>query len=320
MIAGYRLPPRQQAGASGSTATRIRQIAGADAHRAARRHAVSRSELFATLYLLAVANALAGVVLSALRSDDPYPALADVLNLGTLAATAVGIHLLRQMPDAAARRCDWVLAAIVGALLLVPHHSAGWLAVLGVALYAIGRDRQSVPAVASGSIFLLLAASSYWGPVLAQAFGSSLLALDAALAAAVLDVLADGDVDRVENLIITRDQTMLVMFWCSFLPNLLHGCLWYSVIARAIRPAWQAADLLALLAVGGLVLTVNTVRLALMGLSAQSYQWVHGPVGGNVFNIGLLLVIATIALYSTAPAAAPLRRRRSASRRGEPVG
>lgn len=276
--------------------------------------AITRAELLATLYLLAIANALGGVVL---QSDDPLQALAELLNLTTLAATVVGIHLLRQMPDAAVTRCDWVAATLVGALVLVPHHAASWLAVLGLALYAGGRDRRSAPAVAAASVFFLLAASSYWGPVLAQAFGSGWLVLDAALAAAVLAALVSGQVDHIGNLIIAGDQTMLVTFWCSFLPNLLHGFLWYTVVARALRPEWQARDLLALLGVCGLVLTVNTVRLALMGLSADTYQWVHGPVGGNVFNIGLLLVIAAIALHA-APASRP-DRGRGPARSGQPA-
>jgi hypothetical protein len=282
--------------------------------------AITRSELFAALYLLGILNGLVTVIFSAIHSEDVWRALAQGINVVIVSATAVGVCLLRQSTGAAMTRCDWIAATVVALFLLVPHHAVSWLAVTGLALYAMGRDRRSTTAVASASVFLAIAASSFWGPVLVQALGPTLLALDAALAVALLNVLGYGDVERIGNVIVTPDQTTLVvMSGCSFLPNLLYGFLCWTAIARVMRPAWRPDDLLALLGVAGLVVTANTLRLALMGLSADSYAWVHGQVGGNVFGVGLLFLIAAIALYSTTPAASSPCRRGRASRSDEPV-
>jgi hypothetical protein len=297
------------------------QIGCADEPGRSARDAISRSELFGILYLLGIANALAALIFPAIHSEDVWQAFRQVRDIDVvLMASAVGIYLLRQSPHAPVECCDWLMAAAVAFLLLVPHRAASWIAVTGLALYAICRDRRSTTAVAAASVFFAIAASSFWGLVLVQTFASTLLAWDAALAAALLDVLTHGAVDRTGNVIVTSDQTTLfVMVWCSFVPNLLYGFLCWTVIARAVRPAWRPMDLLALLAVAGLILTTNTLRLALMGLSADTYEWVHGSVGGNVFNVGLLLVIAAIALRSAAPAASSLGHERSAPRGGEPV-
>jgi hypothetical protein len=269
---------------------------------------LSRATLFGVLYLLGILNALAAVVFHALPSEGGWQAQVRDLNIVVL-ATIVGLYLLRPQLGLPVRRGDWALVAVVAVLLLVPHRAASWLAVTSVALYAIARDRRSTSAVAAASVFLAIAASSFWGLVLLQAFGPTLLAWDAALAALLLGLLEEGAVERVGNVIVTSDQTMLIVLtWCASLPNLLYGLLCWTVIARALRPAWRRADGLALLAVGGLVVAANTLRLALMGLSADSYEWVHGWVGGHVFNIGLLLVIAAIALCSTRPAASALPR------------
>jgi hypothetical protein len=289
-------------------AINLAQTAGADQHGRSAATGISHPELFSILYLLGIANALAPAVFPALRGDDPFQALAAVLDIVTLAAVAAGIHLLWQTPPTAVRRADWAVAAAIVPLLLVPHRAGSWLALTGLALYAIWRDRRSVSAVASGSIFLALAASSFWGPVLVQAFSSTVLALDAALTAAMLDVLGSGQVERVGNLIISGQTTILVLVGCASLPIVLHGLLLWIVVARLLRPQWRLVDLLALLAIGGVVLMANALRLALMGLSPHTYQWVHGPAGANAFNIGLLLVIAASALCSTG-AAAPARHR-----------
>jgi hypothetical protein len=321
MGAERRWPPAPQARTITLGADDARQISRSDEPRRSALDAISRSELFATLYLLGILNALAAVALPAIQRAGAWQALGQVRDINIVAAaTAVGIYLLRQSPPAPVQRRDLLVAAAVAFLLLVPHHAASWVAVTGLALYALRRERRSTTAVAAASVFLAMAASSFWGLVLVQTFASTFLVWDAALAAALLDGLAYGDVDRTGNVIVTSDQTTLfVMAWCSFVPNLLYGVLCWTVIARAVRPAWRPTDLFAVLAVGGLVLTANTLRLALMGLSANTYEWVHGSVGGNVFNIGLLLVIGAIALRSTAPAPPALRRRRSASRGGQPV-
>jgi hypothetical protein len=256
-------------------------IARADEHWQSA-HTISRSEVFAALYLLGIVNAGAPAFFGAVFGKEPWQALAlgCDLNIVVVTAAAVGLYLLRQSTGAAMRPCDWLVTAVVGSLLLVPHHAASWLAVTGLALYALGRDRPSTTAVAAASVFLATAASNFWGAVLVQAFGSTLLALDAALAVALLKVLGYGDVERIGNLIVASDQSMLLVgVGCSFLPNLLYGFLWWTAIARAVRPEWQPSDAFALLAVGGLVLAANTLRLALLGLSAASYEWVHGPVG-----------------------------------------
>jgi hypothetical protein len=278
---------------------------------AATSHAISRPELFATLFVLGILNALAAVLLPAFRSEDPWQALSQLSNISvvTVAATVVGIHLLRQSPDAPMKLCDWLATAIVALLLLVPHRAASWVAVTGLAAYALGRDRHSTTGLAAASIFLGIAASSFWGPVLTQTFASTLLTLDALLVAGLLNVLTGGGIGRLGNVIVTNDQrAVVVLVWCSSLPNLLYGCMCWTAIARALRPAWQPTDLFALFAVGSLVVAANTLRVALMGVSADSYAWVHGLVGAHVFNVGLLLAIAAIALRSTRPATSPRGR------------
>ena len=235
------MSPRQEAGASVVEAVYGDRIARVDEHwRSA--HTISRWEVFAALYLLGIVNAEASLVFGAIFGKEPWHALAWVgdLNIVVVSATAVGIYLLRQSTGAAMRRCDWVVTAVVAFLLLVPRHATSWLAVTTLALYAIGRDRRSTTAVASASIFLAIAASNFWGPVLVQTFGARLLALDAALAVAWLAVLGYGDVERIGNVIVTSDQMMLVVLsGCSSLPNLLYGFLCWTAIARAMRPAWR---------------------------------------------------------------------------------
>ena len=319
MGAERQLPPWPRDRATVSDGRNICQIGCAEGPGRSAPEAITRSELFSTLYLLGILNTLVALIFPAIHSEHVWQALAHGVNIVVVSATAVGVYLLRQSTGAAMTRWDWIVAIVVVFLLLVPHHAASWVAVSGLALYAMVRDRRSATAVASASVFLAIAASSFWGPVLVQAFGSTLLALDAALAVAWLDAFGHGAVERVGNVIVASDQTRLVVLGgCASLPNLLYGLLCWTAITRLMRPTWHPDDVLALLAVAGLVLAANTLRLALVALSADTYEWVHSPVGDNIFNVSLLLFIAVIALHSTAPAASSLCRQRGASSGGEP--
>jgi hypothetical protein len=318
MGAERQLPPWPRDRATVSDGRNISQIGCADGPGRSAPEAITRSELFATLYLLGMLNTLVALIFSSIHSEHVWQALGQRVNFVVVSATAVGVYLLRQSTGAAMTRWDWIVAIVVVFLILVPHNAASWVAVSGLGVYAMVRDRRSATAVASASVFLAIAASSYWGPVLVQAFGPTLLAWDAALAVGWLDALGHGAVERIDNVIVVSDQRLVVLGGCASLPNLLYGLLCWTAITRLMRPTWHPYDVLALLAVAGLVVAANTLRLALMALSADTYEWVHGPVGDNIFNVGLLLFIAVIALHSTAPAASSLGRQRGASNGGEP--
>jgi hypothetical protein len=319
MGAERQLPPWPRDRATVSDGRNISQIGCADGPGRSAPEGITRSELFATLYLLGILNGHVAVFFFAIQREHMWQALAGSINLVIVSATVVGLYLLSQSTGAAIARWDWVVATVIALLLLVPSHTAAWVAVTSLALYAMGRDWRSSTAVASATVFLAIAASSFWGPELIQAFGPTLLASDAALAVAWLDVLGHGAVERIGNVIVASDQTRLVVVsGCASLPNLLYGLLCWTAVARLMRPAWRPEDLLALLAVAGLVVAANTLRLGLMGLSADIYEWVHSPVGDNIFNVSLLLLIALIALHSTAPAPSSLCRVRGSSSGGEP--
>lgn len=281
------------------------------------RPAISRPELFATLFLLAALNGMADEIVTLIRSQGLWPAAAGTFGLSivTLAALWLGLRLALRAPALAPRRGDWIVAAFALLPLLVPHRLGGWAAMTGLALYSLGRDRHSPFSAAAASIFLALAASEFWASVLVQIFAAHLLAWDAALAAGMLSLLG-AEATQSGNLILTGDhRTLVVLVGCASLPNMAYGILCWMVVARALRPAWRWADLPAGLAVAGVAVAANAIRLALMGLSAGSYDRVHGVVGANVFNVVLLLVTVAIALLATRPVA----RGGPAARGHEPV-
>jgi exosortase/archaeosortase family protein len=269
---------------------------------------ISRPQLIAGLYLVGVLTGFGASILQSIRAEGLWHALgwAFGISIVDVAATAVGVHLARQSTPTPLTRIDYVAVAVFALLILVPlamswpavaGRAVTWAAVAGLAVYEMGRNRRCPTALAAASVFILLAASVIWGRVLAQVFaGGILLSWDAWLATRTLHLLTGGGVERMANVIITDHGSFVVSASCSSLRNVLYGLLCWLTVARALRPKWQRGDLLAALIVSGTVIAANTLRISLVGLSDESYEWFHGMLAENVFNLGLLLFTAAVAL------------------------
>ena len=281
---------------------------------------ISRPQLIAGLYLVGVLSGFAAAIIESIRAEGIWHALgwAFGISIVDVAATAVGVHLARQSSPTPLARIDYLAAVVFALLILVPlavnWPAAGgraltWAAVAGLAVYEMVRNRRCPTAVGAASIFILLAGSVIWGRVVAQVFaGGLLLSWDAWLATGLLDLLTGGGVERIANVIITDHRSLVVTASCSSLRNVLYGLLCWLTVARALRPEWQRGDLFAAIIVGGTVVAANTLRISLVGLSEESYERFHGMLGENVFNLGLLLFTAAIALGTCRHQATPVAR------------
>ena len=288
--------------------------------------AISRPQLIATLYLVGVLSGFAASMVGSIRAQGLWHALAWAFGISIVevAATVVGVRLARQSSPTPLARLDYVAAAVFAFLIFgsylaylayltmnwpsVAGRAMTWTAVVGLAVYEMGRNRRCPTALAAASVFILLAGSVIWGRVVAQVFaGGMLLSWDAWLAAGLLNLLKGGGVERIANVIITDHGSFIVSASCSSLRNVLYGLLCWVTVARALRPEWQRRDLLAALIVSGTVLGANTLRISLVGLSEESYERFHGMLAENVFNLGLLLFTAAVAM-GTSRQAAPMAR------------
>jgi exosortase/archaeosortase family protein len=271
---------------------------------------MSRPGMFGTLYLIAIANGLTGDIADTIRAEGLQAALGATFGVSivTLAATAAGAHLMARSRPVPFRRVDGIAAATVALLLLMPHPAGSWLAATALALFALGRDRDCPYNVAAASVFLAIATGEFWSRIAVQTFAAPLLAWDAALVAGVLDVFTTRAVERVGNLIVAGDMSLAILAGCSSVINVTYGLLVWIGVARMLRPEWQRKDLLTAFVVAVTVVAANVLRMTIMAWSAEAYDWMHGAAGADLFNLGLLLFAATVALLSTRPTTALVAR------------
>ena len=139
-----------------------------------------------------------------------------------------------------------------------------------------------------------------------------LLALDAALAAAVLASFVDG-VHAEGNLVLGADGARLVILTsCSSLANLSYALLFWFVVSRTLLPrldlnAWLAAG-----AIAAALVALNVARLALMAASDSGYELIHGVTGRLLFEALMLLLLTCFTLLGAKHALAKHPRGRTA--------
>lgn len=275
-----------------------------------------RASGVAALYSIAVLNGFAADIVEAIRAQPFWAALMSTFGISvvSVAAVACGIMLVLRSAGRAASRGDVVIALLVAALLLVPHRAGSWAALTVLALFEITRSRATDGDRIAAAIFLALAASEFWARIALQSLGNVMLSWDAALVAGLLSHFVTGEIVRSGNLIELPDGTSLALIvGCDSLTNIAYGILCWLVIAKGMRPHWISFDVFAIVAVAVGVVSLNTVRVALMAGDPQSYELVHGAVGADAFNLILLALSGAIALWTVRNTPQPLGDRSPAA-------
>jgi hypothetical protein len=223
-----------------------------------------------------------------------------------IAGAAVGLMLTMRTPDRPIDNPDRLIGTIYLLGLCAPLSAVSMAAVTFLAAYECVRNSRSVETTASASLFVGIAACQMWGAFVLSLLAPFLLALDATMAAGLLNLIQGGGAESVGNLVETaQGQPLAIMAGCSSLSHISYALLLWMTVVRASRPSWQWIDLTMALFLLIFVITVNIGRMALMGISRDSYLLLHSPVGLDVINTIILLGALATAWRTLAFAPSP---------------
>jgi len=248
-----------------------------------------------TLVLLAagVLNAMAAPLLAMLHGGDGE--LGTLLPLITL-ALLVGLSGRRQhLPEAPLSGVLFALA------VLIPSSTICWLA---VALFALRLAAMAGGRMRVGLVLLAgVAGVALWQVFDERLLGSALTLPDAIVMTPLLGLLRAG-VERSGNIVgVAGGHRIVVLAGCSTVQALPLVVLAAAVLGwLGRRDDWLSGLVLPAMVLFSLL---NLGRLLLLGWSAESYHLTHGPLGQNLFDALVLLMLLGLA------ALRPARRRRA---------
>lgn len=268
------------------------------------------------LYLIAVLNGFAPEIVNSVRSQTLWSALNSTFGLSVVSvgAVACGLMLARRSPPRQIGTGDMAVAGLVSLLVLLPPRATSWAAVTLLAVYQLVHARSGPSGRSAAAIFLALAASEFWVPVVLRASATLWLAWDAALVATLLRIVGAEEVVQAGNLVSVADgNAIAIIAGCASLPNAAFALLCWLVVAKGFHPAWHGSDIVAVAILGCSVVALNVGRMALMTLDAEDYALIHGALGADVFNLLLLAVSALVALGTVRRNSGPVGSRRGAA-------
>jgi hypothetical protein len=270
---------------------------------AALRHAISRDEFFAGLYILGCANGLLGRVLLALNRDG-WTGLLDVdVSVIVLFACFAGIGILLHEGRDEVRSHDLAVGGVFLILVILPIYALSWVAVTGLSLYILVFANDGGARRRGALILLALTVPMLWSRLLFQFFAGPILAIDASFAAWLLGT------ERVGNVVGFGDGSgyLVIMPACSFVANTSLAFLCWVSVTQWAKHEWSPVDILWSLLACTSVIAVNVARIALTGLSRGHYEAIHSSMGGMVggfiilgLTVGISVLSARRELFSRA--------------------
>ncbi len=270
---------------------------------------------FRALMLIGIANGLTRTVVNSLTSESFWTALESTFGVSTITIGAVvaGWTLASRMSPRQLDLHDGILLTVYTLILILPFETTSMAAVFMLSVYAAFRDRHDICTVAAASVF---GAIGFVGASLAlplRLFGPPFLALDAHLAAPLLQTI-HPDAVAAGNLIETQTgQPLVVGTGCASVAVVLQALLCWLAIVRVFRPAWSLRDLAALPALVAGMIAINVTRIAAMGITASSYRLIHGPMGTYAISLACIFLAVAASRWTlrrppgTSPATADRR-------------
>lgn len=264
-----------------------------------RRWRVERRELMLGLYALGALNgavAEASIIVSRQGVAEAAAGLFGV-DAVVLMSCLIGLMLAAGASGGQASRRDLVAAAAFALIVVLPHRSAGWLALGVLGLYGLLGQRGDRALAAAGAVFLAVSLHEAWARLALAVLTPVLTQADAALTAWALSALGDG-VRRTANVVTTpAGYDLVVVAACVSFNAVAQGLLACFAFTRAVRTGWRWTELRLWAVLAVLLLALNILRLVLCGYSLEIYEHLHDGAGRTVFGLVVLGVALAVATY-----------------------
>lgn len=248
----------------------------------------ARSELFAGLALVGLANGLTGPALASIRESGALSAVFSTFGISAIVwcAIAVAISSLLRAPAQPIRWLDLAVAAAAMICFLAPPVKLSWVGLTGLATYILCTSPSRSHMHRAGWIVFAITVPMFWVGISFIAL-HPILSLEAALAGWVADATYVGNVVHFSD----GWGYLLVEPGCSSLKNISLAVLcWMLFVQSFSRPSALKSIGWCLLACAATVL-INILRLSVLAVQGARFDELHEPTGMIAGWITLVAVV-----------------------------
>lgn len=248
-----------------------------------------RRDLYTVAILIAVANAMAKPIVIWWIDSDPVNPIAALCSLAAL------WFWRKTNADDRCLAHDWFAFVFAGIFVCLPFAMFSWLA---LCILALGLGFRASAAQGAVAVLLVASVRTPLAELIMAMFAEPLLLLDGALAGFFAQVFGIETSVQGNMVMGVNGHAVYVMSGCASFANISDALLiWFtSSVFFGCRIGNQMTSMAILL--GLAILLVNTVRLGVMAISADLYEWVHDGTGKTLVQL-ILIFVTSAAVYAT---------------------
>lgn len=252
-----------------------------------RARAIPAATLTAVLFAGGALNGFAARILESWRLHGGSELLLGISPF-ELIVVWIALDLVLRDRAQAAPLTGWAECLLLAGLML-PSSTASWAA---LACYAGHTAWRNGGATRLGALLIVgLSATALWSAVFVSWLAHAITSAEATLVAGLLAPVRP-DIFHVGNIVGVADGHQVVLIIACTTANALPRVLLAIAAIAILIGGVRQSRLLAPMALVGIAFALaNWCRLAAMAWSAESYALVHGPIGGNLYDLGQSLLV-----------------------------
>ena len=257
---------------------------------------LTRAELLSSLYVLSTANALLPLIVGGIANDGLIYAVLNTFEVSAIVWGGLVLGIAYSLRgDGSVRLGDKVLSVVTVLGCMLPLGVATWGFVTLVALYGILSSRRKAGdwQYRAGWAFLATTVPMFWSKRLFNLFSETILAVDATFVSSITQT------ERISNLVAIPGGKgyLQIAAQCSSLANISLAVLCWVLFTQATGVRWQIANLVWCSVACLAVISINVIRISMIGFYPHYYELLHGPIGNTVASWMTIFTVLTICYY-----------------------
>lgn len=257
---------------------------------------LNRPQLITLIFTLLASNAVLSKIATGIARDGWVYAAVNTFEVSAIvwAGLAIALRYTWRIELGVIRSSDKFVGVAALLICLLPLSPLTWPFMSIVALYFIVTSTRPTSNQAhAGWIFLAVTAPMFWSKRLFSLFSDFFLAIDATLVAGITGT------ERTSNIVAMPGGVgyMQIAAPCSSMANISLALLCWVLFTQTSDTRWRPRNLLWCGLACISVMSINVLRITLIGYFPQHYELLHGPIGASVVSWLSLIVVVLVCNY-----------------------
>lgn len=260
---------------------------------------LARSELFGGLAIIGFINGISERAADKVTRSGVANAIFNTFDVSVIvwAALLVALWLLLHAQRTSVGPGDIAVGVAASIAFLIPVPSLAWMAVAGMAAWLIWTSAPRSRIRRAAVLLVALTMPMLWARLLFAALSNTLLEIDAKLVSWLVGSKNSG------NAIPFSDGSGMLFLEpaCSSLTNLSLTLLCGVLFVKAYDRRWTVPIVVTIVLACAATLAINVMRIGVISVFPDTYEIMHGVIGGAITAWTTIITITLIYTKWIAP-------------------